>query len=857
MYVYSVAYTCSFVCLFLLRDNVHECSLSLAVRASRESKLTRILQEALGGKCKTVLIATISPSVLNLNESLQTLHYAQTANGIENKPVVANAHKVSSPPRTPSRSPASSPSKRLHSASPSSRDSREERMHEMEIRLEHHEQEVEEARQALARNYARQQELEQLAGRLVSELESEQRTREALEQKLYKTEVALQRTTVVLKATQQTEESLTSEALALLQALKASMDDANVLYDMVQASRDKDTRMKQGTRDFVGSVAEKLKSALDILDQVVGHTTKTRDNMGKLIGSELDEQKMAMEAVREVVSELSTSVVNLSSSLVSHMSDGVIPNVQKLSETVTARADELQSISALGDEQLASSCQHASLQLGTFGHELGEMELDHSKMVRDSMAAIETAILGTKQRVESMVHDAGVKIQEVRDRSFDTREAFSHVLKEWSDTTLSATNQVNEIAQTQRNTLRQAYDTLETEARCYNAIDNELVSQVGILDETRYSQFTTLTSQSEQLDLQINELNAVREAHKDLCKNAVARVMDGVHALVTEQLDRVMSEQSKQVSQMEARSREALSLNKDLGSVTDGLLRKIANTNDNIRNHSRALRSADAIVLDALGREQGALGKVLRITEDHQNAKEGFSSDVAVTLRNLERADADIGTVGKSLTCAGQVCVDRIEADVQSVANESVSMIGEKGRNVVSFVQNEVLTKASEAIVNVQEPREHLSEQLRQKLAEIRESARSGAANIKAATEQQITTLSTASTRVSQAADEFTMSTCSKQRDRTERMHAEMSGLLDSSTEDLHILISKCKGNISQADTSTAEFGHSFVDMDAVVPDAPPKTTIQYNHELSATPDDETILRESEHPARYVAPIKN
>lgn len=45
----------------------------------RESKLTRILAEALGGVCKTTLIATVSPSTANYSESLSTLRYASRA----------------------------------------------------------------------------------------------------------------------------------------------------------------------------------------------------------------------------------------------------------------------------------------------------------------------------------------------------------------------------------------------------------------------------------------------------------------------------------------------------------------------------------------------------------------------------------------------------------------------------------------------------------------------------------------------------------------------------------------------------------------------------------------------------------
>lgn len=51
----------------------------------RDSKLTRLLRESLGGKAKTCIIATVSPSVHSLEETLVTLDYASRAKSIRNK----------------------------------------------------------------------------------------------------------------------------------------------------------------------------------------------------------------------------------------------------------------------------------------------------------------------------------------------------------------------------------------------------------------------------------------------------------------------------------------------------------------------------------------------------------------------------------------------------------------------------------------------------------------------------------------------------------------------------------------------------------------------------------------------------
>ncbi len=57
----------------------------------RESNLTRLLQDSLGGRTKTCIIATLSPAKSNLEETISTLDYAFRAKNIRNKPQVNEA----------------------------------------------------------------------------------------------------------------------------------------------------------------------------------------------------------------------------------------------------------------------------------------------------------------------------------------------------------------------------------------------------------------------------------------------------------------------------------------------------------------------------------------------------------------------------------------------------------------------------------------------------------------------------------------------------------------------------------------------------------------------------------------------
>ncbi|EKX47715.1 hypothetical protein GUITHDRAFT_157562 [Guillardia theta CCMP2712] len=63
----------------------------------RDSKLTRMLQDSLGGNSRTLMIACVSPVDSNSEESLNTLKYANRARNIKNTPIInrdPNSHLI-------------------------------------------------------------------------------------------------------------------------------------------------------------------------------------------------------------------------------------------------------------------------------------------------------------------------------------------------------------------------------------------------------------------------------------------------------------------------------------------------------------------------------------------------------------------------------------------------------------------------------------------------------------------------------------------------------------------------------------------------------------------------------------------
>jgi hypothetical protein len=54
----------------------------------RESKLTHLLKDSLGGNSQTVIICTLNPNQMAIRETISTLKFAERAKKIKNKAVV-------------------------------------------------------------------------------------------------------------------------------------------------------------------------------------------------------------------------------------------------------------------------------------------------------------------------------------------------------------------------------------------------------------------------------------------------------------------------------------------------------------------------------------------------------------------------------------------------------------------------------------------------------------------------------------------------------------------------------------------------------------------------------------------------
>ncbi|KAF2771148.1 kinesin-domain-containing protein [Teratosphaeria nubilosa] len=283
----------------------------------RESKLTRLLQDSLGGRTKTCIIATLSPAKSNLEETISTLDYAFRAKNIRNKPQVNQmvSKKTLLKEYTAEIEKLKSEliATRQRNGVYLTSESYEEITTESESRriLAEEQKDRIETMEANLRNKV--QELFVLTTNFQSIKKDNERTREVLEgtkSVLDRTEIVLAHTkrslaeeTHLRKAHEQTEEKLAGIGEDLMGALDTTTDHVNRLHSKLRRRSDLQSTNRSKWADSQAHVADTttaVEQRIEALrDQQQDLLTALSDRMQSFVTDELQEVQSSQAFLHE------------------------------------------------------------------------------------------------------------------------------------------------------------------------------------------------------------------------------------------------------------------------------------------------------------------------------------------------------------------------------------------------------------------------------------------------------------------------------------------------------------------------------------------------------------------------------
>ncbi|XP_069671575.1 kinesin-like protein Klp61F isoform X2 [Periplaneta americana] len=291
----------------------------------RESKLTRLLQDSLGGRTKTSIIATISPAACNIEETLSTLDYAHRAKNITNRPEINQKLTKKALIKE-----YTAEIERLRKDLAASREKNgvyiaQENYTQMIMRLEQQEQEIS---QLLSHMKALKEEMdkkEDLCLQLNISLDECNHkltcTTDELEvtkDKLNETSVKLHRTINIctekdhlIEKHMVTEQTLNTQAQSLLAVADMASSDASKLHDKLDRKRSVEDINIEVSRDFHQRFVQNVVHMEDSLNRFTQDLIKFCSGLQSNLGERLEKRSGELASLSSEISSLLDSQTQL------------------------------------------------------------------------------------------------------------------------------------------------------------------------------------------------------------------------------------------------------------------------------------------------------------------------------------------------------------------------------------------------------------------------------------------------------------------------------------------------------------------------------------------------------------------
>lgn len=493
----------------------------------RDSKLTRLLQEALGGHSKTCIIATVSPSALCAEETLSTLKYAEKAQGIENKPVCASV-RMQTGTKAAADGLDGSVSQRT--------------FQEMEQRMHYMEMQCEEAQAALGRKYEELQLMVERAEQAEKSLEEANTSLAGVREELaaartFNQEVMqllesertdLAGRAAIIEARRITEDKLSKEGTDLIQTIDEMIAYKNSMYAELQ----KRAEQQQSVKDKTQAMSSESRAILTSLEEQVS----------AFCSSQMERQRQMAKVVANAVQamvEKMTAMETGSKALVQNMATTVAASKSELESQIQTATNDIQAIIASSEQNTSvtlKSVSNSSQETVEAVDKLREMFEAGEEQLNSWGNTTKARLSSVKEALENQfnghlnalsAHAQAVAKGYEHDQSKNTTEAkrladLSSALKQHLDSQAQASSEVEAAEKMFQDRVEQQINLI---AKQYEIIAEALVEQDTVAKKLHEIQSATLAkaiadvadrskAQLRDLKSQMDGLNEALDEHQ-------------------------------------------------------------------------------------------------------------------------------------------------------------------------------------------------------------------------------------------------------------------------------------------------------------------------------------------------------
>jgi kinesin family protein 11 len=407
----------------------------------RESKLTRLLQDSLGGRTKTCIIATVSPSKSNLEETISTLDYAFRAKNIRNKPqinslvsknkllreigmeieklksdLIATRHRngVYMTPDAYEEMTMESESRRIVN------EEQRAKIESMEASLRHKVQEL----FTLTSNFnTLKQDNEDTRHKLTD-------TRGVLEQtekSLKNTSEQLDEETLVRKAHQDTESRLREIGAEILSTLDHTVADVSGLHAKIDRKDNLESDNRQTWQSSTGEVSEVTQQIDARMESFQTQHAKLLESMSGRIHRFVDSELSTVESARSQLEEFGSSFDRVESEAKTQTS-GAHDEMNEVLEEIKVLREDVKTKVGEGLNGLSAAAARISKEvIGEFSEFHSQLHTSYSTLGKDFKGMFENMVSHLDQQ-KSEINKLRLELQEANRQTVEANRKASHNL---------------------------------------------------------------------------------------------------------------------------------------------------------------------------------------------------------------------------------------------------------------------------------------------------------------------------------------------------------------------------------------------------------------------------------------------
>ena len=823
--------------------------------AYSDSKLTRCLQEALGGRCKTVLVATISPSITAIEESISTLNYAHSANGIINKPVSSSSigfGDYNMPSNVDTNSPPTI-----------------ESWQEMEMRLQYMQTQVDEAQAALARKHIQQQDLQDRAEKaegflletrqqlydankdiksLKQVVETETTRRKNTEKELHETQINLKKTELTLKATQETESSLTVEAQTLISKLEEIVSDRNDLHSLVVSQRDQESSRRKATKEFHEAGLVVLNNIESSFTNLSTSIEASQSSTIKIASLNHEVGRHAVSETQKIISDIAKNVSCVTESIKSQLTgeQGIVPTVDNGTTSVLGAIHLANKELNEGEKISEKYNESMRRRLDDCAKQLDEEASSIKASTGEALQSFESKVVDSKNALSNLVMRLKNSLSNLSEAKAEKASALDVLVGQWRDQSLASSKVALDVTTVGSTSLKNSIDEFQSGMQNHDEMKKSLDDQKTFLDGEGSAHAKLIDKQGTLVNEHRQKLAESNDTQAKLRNAVMQSIMSGMQALVSSEIQKLATTQANHFQVLEKDGTHLANVNEKVTHSAKQIVENVQSTNQLVSDKASIVHSNDLKASQAMASTQSTLEEVMSSSTAHHDLTTDFAMKSLATVSEMKQLDSQNSDVIKMAERDGKACATSLVNSVFKPTSADMKQTLQSSMSTMTIVKNHFVPSVNADIDGLSITRKEIAKKMNDKLesASTQLSAMAG----------QVTSIANSQHDIAKKLGDKTVTTSNTHTNESmpyyyaeldtgkDKLVSTMTNFAQESAQ----TISEGKGHGSVVKESMEDFAHNKMQCTKSVDTVPPRKECEFSRNLSSTPAEDEILKEAE-----------